>query len=289
MATGLLALLDDVISVLDDVAVLSKKAASKTTGVLGDDLALNAEQLTGCAAERELPIIWKVFKGSLINKLILVPVALVISYLMPSLIVPLLMIGGAYLCYEGTEKVIDVVEKFLNKKNNISELRSVPTDSEEQKIKGAIKTDFVLSAEIIVITLGTLTGQDITKQIMTLSLIAFLMTLGVYGFVAIIIKMDDVGFYLAKKQGLIQKNVGVFLAASAPKLLKVLGFVGTVAMFMVGGEILTHGVHLNQILKYPEWSNIPVNIAVGLALGGLLVGLHHLYEMVKNKKKKEYV
>ncbi|OYT90866.1 MAG: hypothetical protein CFE43_15915 [Burkholderiales bacterium PBB3] len=254
MASTLLALIDDIATILDDVAVLSKVAAKKTAGVLGDDLALNAQQVAGVSADRELPVVWAVCKGSLINKLILVPAALAISIVAPWLVTPLLMIGGAYLCFEGFEKL---AHKYLHSASedqaHEQELLNALADPsvdlmavERDKIKGAIRTDFVLSAEIIAITLGTVQTQPWTTQLAVLSGIALLMTFGVYGFVAAIVKLDDVGLYLTRKTGdsgvrKLQRAIGRGLLSFAPWLMKTLAVVGTAAMFLVGGGIMVHG------------------------------------------------
>ncbi len=255
MSSSLLALIDDIATILDDVAILSKVAAKKTAGVLGDDLALNAQQVAGVKAERELPVVWAVCKGSLVNKLILVPAALLISLFIPWAVTPLLMIGGAYLCFEGFEKL---AHKFLHSKaedqaheDELMQALADPAvdlmDVERDKIKGAIRTDFVLSAEIIAITLGTVQTQPWTTQLAVLSSIALLMTFGVYGFVAGIVKMDDAGLYLSRLPGngparRMQQAIGRGLLITAPGLMKVLAVVGTAAMFLVGGGILVHGI-----------------------------------------------
>ncbi len=250
---SLLALLDDIATVLDDVAVMAKVAAKKTAGVLGDDLALNAQQVSGVRAERELPVVWAVAVGSLKNKAILVPTALLISAIMPWLVTPLLMVGGLYLCLEGVEKL---AEKWLHTPEELAaeeaeELAALVDENvdlavfEADKIKGAIRTDFVLSAEIIVIALGTVAGQPFLSQVVVLVGISILMTLGVYGFVAAIVKMDDLGLYLltTSKLGGVQ-IIGKGLLLAAPKLMKTLTVVGTAAMFLVGGAILVHGLPL---------------------------------------------
>ncbi|MGY3887339.1 DUF808 domain-containing protein [Aeromonas aquatica] len=243
--TSLLALLDDIASVLDDVALMTKTAAKKTAGVLGDDLALNAEQVSGVRAERELPVVWAVAKGSFRNKLILVPAAIAISVLVPWLITPLLMLGGAYLCFEGAEKL---AHKFLPHGDEASGqgAEPVPDDLlayEQQKIKGAIRTDFILSAEIIVIALGTVQGTSLSLQISVVAGIALLMTVGVYGLVGLIVKLDDIGLHLLKKPdaGVLRRLLGRGLLVTAPRLMHLLALVGTIAMFMVGGGILVHG------------------------------------------------
>ena len=238
-------LLDDIASVLDDVALMTKVAAKKTAGVLGDDLALNAEQVSGVRAERELPVVWKVAKGSFRNKLILVPAAIAISALIPWLITPLLMLGGAYLCFEGAEKL---AHKFLphDSGETASSAQAIPDDLEafeQQKIKGAIRTDFILSAEIIVIALGTVQGSSLGLQIAVVAGIALLMTVGVYGLVGLIVKLDDIGLHLLQKPdgGAVRRAVGQGLLVTAPRLMHLLALVGTIAMFMVGGGILVHG------------------------------------------------
>lgn len=254
--SSLLALLDDIATVLDDVSVMTKVAAKKTAGVLGDDLALNAEQVSGVRAEREIPVVWAVAKGSFKNKLILVPSALLIGAFVPFLITPLLMIGGAYLCFEGVEKVTHKLfhkrEEDDNKQQVVKALRDPRTDMvafERKKIKGAIRTDFILSAEIIVIALGTVQESPFSTQLGVVCGIALLMTVGVYGLVAGIVKLDDAGLYLVKSKaqsawGKFKRALGSGLLSFAPFLMKMLAFVGTLAMFLVGGGILVHGVPL---------------------------------------------
>ncbi|HHF3269589.1 TPA: DUF808 domain-containing protein [Vibrio diabolicus] len=244
---SLLTLLDDIATVLDDVALMSKMAAKKTAGVLGDDLALNAQQVSGVASEREIPVVWAVAKGSFKNKLILVPSALLISAIIPWLIMPLLLIGGLFLCFEGAEKVLEKVFPHSHTHEEKEELVNTGESIEEyekRKVAGAIRTDFILSAEIIVIALGTVTGASLVTQILVVSLIAVIMTIGVYGLVAGIVKLDDLGFYLeirSKGKGWMAK-VGSVLVAFAPKLMKLLTIVGTAAMFLVGGGIVVHNV-----------------------------------------------
>lgn len=247
MASSLLILLDDIATVLDDVAVMSKMAAKKTAGVLGDDLALNAQQVSGVRAERELPVVWGVAKGSFVNKLILVPLALLISVVAPWLINPLLMIGGLFLCYEGVEKVLHSLQhkKATTQEEAEAELNAIETDLaqfEKDKIKGAIRTDFILSAEIVVISLGTVATAAFATKVMVLSAIAVIMTIGVYGFVAMIVKIDDLGLYLTEQASSFKQTVGRGLLAFAPKLMKTLTIVGTIAMFLVGGGIIAHTI-----------------------------------------------
>ena len=251
---SLLALLDDIATVLDDVAVLTKAATAKTAGVLGDDLALNAQQVSGVAADRELPVVWAVAKGSLVNKAILVPAALVISAIAPWAVIPLLMLGGLYLCYEGFEKIWHKLTGHAEDAAHRVELREALADPnldlrafERDRIKGAIRTDFVLSAEIIVISLGTVATAALGVRVTVLIGIALLMTVGVYGLVAAIVKLDDAGVYLSARDGpgvgaSSSRALGTGLLRLAPWLLRMLGIAGTVAMFLVGGGILSHGI-----------------------------------------------
>ena len=255
MATSLLALIDDIASVLDDVALLSKVAAKKTAGVLGDDLALNAQQVSGVKVDRELPVVWAVAKGSFINKAILVPAALAIGTFAPWAVTPLLMVGGAFLCYEGFEKL---AHRFLHSAAELEAQRQALVTAlvdpnvdllalEKTKIKGAIRTDFILSAEIIAITLGTVQGSPFVTQVAVLSGIAIVMTAGVYGLVAGIVKIDDAGLYLSERAGpsvweRFRRSLGRGILLAAPWLMKGLSLAGTVAMFLVGGGILTHGL-----------------------------------------------
>jgi len=248
--SSLLVLIDDIATVLDDVALMSKMAAKKTAGVLGDDLALNAQQVSGVRAEREIPVVWAVAKGSFVNKLILVPSALAISAFVPWLVTPLLMVGGAYLCFEGFEKL---AHPLLHGKDEDqaehAQLTAAVADPatdlvayEKDKIKGAIRTDFILSAEIIAITLGTVAEASLTQQVIVMSGIAIVMTVGVYGLVAGIVKLDDLGLWLTQKPGAAAKRIGNAILRAAPYMMKGLSVTGTAAMFLVGGGILTHGV-----------------------------------------------
>ncbi|MGZ0104179.1 MULTISPECIES: DUF808 domain-containing protein [Achromobacter] len=244
------ALFDDIATILDDVSVMTKVAAKKTAGVLGDDLALNAQQVSGVPVNRELPVVWAVAKGSLINKLILVPSALVISAFASWAVTPLLMAGGLFLCFEGVEKL---AHKFLphgetaegNHAARAEALQNAAVDMvafERDKIKGAVRTDFILSAEIIAITLGAVAGADLLRQTVVLAGIALVMTVGVYGLVAGIVKLDDLGLYLSARRAALAAWLGKRIVAAAPYLMKTLSVVGTAAMFMVGGGILTHGI-----------------------------------------------
>jgi uncharacterized protein len=280
--SSLLALIDDIATVLDDISVMTKVAARKTAGVLGDDLALNAQQVAGVRAERELPVVWAVAKGSFRNKLILVPAALAISLVAPWAILPLLMVGGAYLCYEGFEKL---AHKFLRRDDEAdrhSELTRALTDPsadmvalELDKIRGAIRTDFILSAEIIVITLGTVAAAPFLSKVAVLAGIAVVMTVGVYGLVAGIVKLDDAGLYLSNRRGAgslaaLQRRLGQALLAAAPWLMKTLSVVGTAAMFLVGGGILAHGLPGAHELVHALAHVVESVPGVGSILGFLL-------------------
>jgi predicted DNA repair protein MutK len=272
-ASSLLALIDDIASILDDVSAMTKVAAKKTAGVLGDDLALNAEQVTGVNADRELPVVWAVARGSFINKAILVPAALAISAFAPALIVPLLMIGGAFLCYEGIEKLLHPLLHGPEEEASAqAELRQALADPavdivahEQTKIRGAIRTDFILSAEIIVISLGTISNAVFSKQVVTLTVISVLFTVGVYGLVAGIVKMDDAGVLLRKRGG-IASALGGLLLGAAPLLMRLLSVLGTAAMFLVGGGIIAHGWHpLEAMIE-----RITTSLAAGGPLGSVL-------------------
>ena len=284
MASSLLALLDDIATILDDVAVMSKVAAKKTAGVLGDDLALNAQQVSGVNPDRELPVVWAVAKGSFVNKAILVPSALAISVFAPWAITPLLMIGGAYLCFEGAEKL---AHKFLHSKEedeqHHAELAHALADPavdmvalEKDKIKGAVRTDFILSAEIIVISLGTVAAAPLMSKVGVLVAIAIIMTVGVYGLVAGIVKLDDLGLHLQQKSSTALQGIGKLLLLTAPKLMKTLAVVGTAAMFMVGGGILVHGVaplhHLQEAVAASA-AVVPGGGVIASTLFDAVVGL----------------
>lgn len=277
---SLLALIDDIATILDDVAVLTKVAAKKTAGVLGDDLALNAQQVAGVAAERELPVVWAVAVGSFRNKLILVPAALIISAFIPWAVMPLLMLGGIYLCLEGVEKL---AHKWLHSPEedtaqHAETLAAIADETvdlaafEAEKIKGAIRTDFVLSAEIIVIALGTVAGQPFSSQLAVLAGIGVIMTVGVYGIVAAIVKMDDVGAWLLQKNSGAAQWFGKGLLLAAPWLMRLLAVLGTVAMFLVGGNILVHGIPplhhaIEALTGLAAWASVPASMAMDAVVG----------------------
>lgn len=293
---SLLALIDDIATLLDDVSVMTKVATKKTAGVLGDDLALNAQQVTGVKPARELPVVWAVAKGSLLNKVILVPAAVAISFFIPWLVTPLLMLGGAFLCFEGFEKL---AHRWLHSREDDDahkqELKQALLDPgqdmvalEKQKIRGAIRTDFILSAEIIVISLGTVTGEPVGMQFLVLSVVALLITVGVYGLVAGIVKLDDGGLYLSQREGDgwgadSARSLGRGILWLAPHLMKTLSILGTAAMFLVGGGIIAHGIpplyqgihDLTHTLT--GLSNVLASTAitgvVGIVAGGLVVAV----------------
>lgn len=300
--TSLLTLLDDIATLLDDVSVLTKVAAKKTAGVLGDDLALNAEQVSGVRAERELPVVWAVFKGSAVNKLIMVPIALALSAFLPWIITPLLMLGGAFLCYEGFEKVAHRLlhsasedeEEHKERLKAVVDKKVDMVEFEKNRIRGAIRTDAILSAEIIVIVLGTVQEADLVTRVAVLSVLAALITIGVYGLVAGIVKLDDIGMHLVDKDGgsrwtRFQQWTGGLLLRLAPKLMKALSVLGTAAMFLVGGGILVHGIppaaealhHIEELAHSLSVAGdfaailaaIVFNGLLGFLAGGLLVGL----------------
>ena len=264
--SSLFTLIDDIASILDDVALMTKMAAKKTVGVVGDDLALNANQVTGASSDRELPIVWAVTKGSLVNKIILIPIALLLSAFLPWLIVPLLMIGGAYLCFEGVEKIL---HKFIAHEEH--EEKTI--FNEAAKIKGAIRTDFILSAEIIIIALGELTEASLLTRIISLSVVGIGITIFVYGLVALIVRADDFGLYLIKKGG-VAKSIGNAILVIMPKFMRSLSFIGTLAMFLVGGGIFVHNVDFihHLLADYQVADGLLGNVAtlvVGVIVGAI--------------------
>ena len=300
MASSLLALLDDIASILDDVAGLTKAAATKTAGVLGDDLALNAQQVSGVRAERELPVVWAVAKGSLLNKAILVPAALAISAIAPWAVTPLLMLGGAYLAFEAAEKVAHrLLHSRAEDEAHHQELQHAVADEkvdlvahEREKIRGAIRTDFILSAEIIVIALGTVAGEAFVTRLAVLVAIAFAMTVGVYGFVAGIVKLDDLGAWLSRRPRAFSRTAGNWILRAAPWLMKGLSVAGTAAMFLVGGSILEHGIPplhhaIEEASARAGAMEIPaamlLEALVGIVAGGLLVAVYALARRMRGK------
>lgn len=286
--SSLLTLLDDIATLLDDISVMGKLAAKKTAGVLGDDLSLNAQQVTGVRANRELPVVWSVAKGSLLNKVILVPLALLISAFIPWAVTPLLMVGGAFLCFEGVEKVLHTLEARKHKETQEAREQRLnamaaqdPREFERDKVKGAIRTDFILSAEIVAITLGIVAEAPLLNQVLILSGIAVLVTIGVYGLVGIIVKLDDMGYWLAEKRAALAQALGKSLLFIAPWLMKILSVVGTLAMFLVGGGIVVHGIApLHHAIEHmAQGSNtfvaalLPVlaNLVLGFIIGAIVL------------------
>lgn len=295
-ASSLLALLDDITTMLDDVSVMSQLAAKKTAGVLGDDLALNAQQVTGIAAKRELPVVWAVARGSLLNKVMLVPAALLISAFVPWLIAPLLMLGGLFLCFEGFEKIWHKLRHHKQEEAHaqaVHDAMQQPTSDlaalEKEKIKGAVRTDFILSAEIIVIALGVVAEAELTQRILVLSLIAVVMTIGVYGLVALIVKMDDIGLWLMQRQGpsmMLQaiRKIGRTMVQVVPYLMRLLSVLGTAAMFLVGGGIMTHSIHPLHAYaeQFAQWSWL-MNAGVGMLAGAICVLFINFFKIFISK------
>ncbi|HIF9185116.1 TPA: DUF808 domain-containing protein [Photobacterium damselae] len=293
---SLLTLLDDIATVLDDVALMTKVAARKTAGVLGDDLALNAQQVSGVRAEREIPVVWGVAKGSFRNKLILVPAAILISVIAPWLISPMLLLGGLFLCFEGAEKIL---EKLFHNEEHNEEAKVEPEivdieQFEKEKIKGAVRTDFILSAEIIVIALGTVQDHPLMTQILVVSLIAIVMTAGVYGLVAGIVKLDDAGLYLVNhsEKETLKHRIGGALVSVAPYLMKALAVIGTIAMFLVGGGIVVHSIpqshdiihHLTETVSFPGAASIlpaAINGVIGIIAGLVVLAVVTLVKKIK--------
>jgi len=273
MASGFFTILDDLAALMDDVAVASKVATRKTAGILGDDLAVNAEKATGFMSSRELPVLWAITKGSLLNKVIIVPVALVLNTVWPAAIIAILVLGGFFLAYEGVEKIIESIFHPRAKGHEVMEKREEnPAEAEKAKIKSAITTDFVLSIEIVIIALGTVLHESLTIQILIVCIVSLLATIGVYGLVALIVRMDDAGFKLIKQshdKGLISK-LGHFLVKALPLVIKAFGVIGTIALILVSGGIFEHNVpYLHHVL--PEWPAMARETVFGLAAGLIAV------------------
>jgi uncharacterized protein len=310
--SSLLALIDDIATILDDVAILTKTAAKKTAGVLGDDLALNAQQVSGIQANRELPVVWAVAKGSALNKVILVPLALFLSWIAPWAVIPLLMFGGLFLCYEGVEKL---AHKFLHSAEEDEEhhkelVEAVADPSvdlvefEKEKISGAVRTDFILSAEIVAITLGLVAAEPFKTRFLVLVGISLIMTVGVYGLVAGIVKLDDLGTYLAARDNPTKRKIGNWILVTAPYFMKTISILGTIAMFLVGGSILVHGIeaahHLSHDIAHAA-AGLPVvggfleailpklfDLVVGLVSGALaLLAVTGIKKLLPSRKEQE--
>lgn len=300
MTGGLFAVLDDIAVLLDDAAVMSKVAAKKTAGILGDDLAVNAEKATGFRASRELPVLWKITKGSFINKLIILPLAFLLSAYLPWLVVPILLLGGTYLSFEGVEKIYHILihrshqdKPAAERVEDKAELLKI----EKVKIKSAIHTDFILSIEIVILALSTVMGQSLVLQVMVVSMIAVLATIGVYGFVALIVRMDDVGFFLIDKaeqmtgwMSSLVSGTGAFLVALLPKVIRALTIIGTIAMLLVGGGMFTHNIHALHNVLEPFHSDIVSQLAglvVGLLVGGVILGVVQIISRLKPEKSDQ--
>lgn len=291
MAGGIFAILDDIATLLDDAALMSKVAAKKTAGLLSDDLAVNAEQATGFHASRELPVIWAITKGSLLNKVIILPVAMLLSTFLPGLIVPILLLGGGYLSYEGAEKISEWISGHKKEEPPARETANKKelVQREKKKIKAAIRTDFILSIEIVVISLETVIGHNPLVQVLVVSLIALLATIGVYGLVALLVRMDDVGLFLLERAveadgtwARLLETTGKLLVAALPYVIRLLGIVGTLAMLLVGGGMFVHNINaVHHTLEFLP--ALFANLVTGLVIGGALLGLLDLLKMMRGK------
>lgn len=289
MASGFFALLDDIAAIMDDVAVMSKFAAKKTAGILGDDLAVNAEKASGFVSSRELPVLWAIAKGSLLNKVIILPIAFLLSAFLPVAVIIILVLGGLYLAYEGAEKIYEYFFPHEHAKHEIS-LEPMTEDQilafEKAKIKSAIVTDFILSVEIVIIALGTVIGKPILSQIMVVSIIAIIATVGVYGIVALIVRMDEAGLKLismSTKEKSFTKTIGTILVQALPKVIKSLSFIGTIALLLVAGGIFVHNIgFLHGVL--PQLPSILTEFLIGLIIGGIVLGMVTLFKKIIGKK-----
>jgi predicted DNA repair protein MutK len=289
MASGFFALLDDIAAIMDDVAVMSKFAAKKTAGILGDDLAVNAEKASGFVSSRELPVLWAISKGSLLNKVIILPIAFVLSAFLPVAVIIILVLGGLYLAYEGAEKIYEYFFPHEHAKHEIS-LEPMTEEQilafEKEKIKSAIVTDFILSVEIVIIALGTVIGKPILSQIMVVSIIAIIATVGVYGIVALIVRMDEAGLKLIQlnsKEQSFTNRFGNILVKALPKVIKSLSFIGTIALLLVAGGIFVHEIpFLHDIL--PQIPSIITEFLIGLIFGGIVLGMVTLFKKIIGKK-----
>ncbi|MRX38929.1 DUF808 family protein [Flavobacterium sp. LC2016-23] len=289
MASGFFVLLDDIAAIMDDVAVMSKVAAKKTAGILGDDLAVNAEKASGFASSRELPVLWAISKGSLLNKIIILPIAFLLSAFFPVAIIVILVLGGLFLAYEGAEKIYEFIFPHEHASEGITE--EIFTEEEilaleKDKIKSAIVTDFILSVEIVIIALGTVIGKPILSQIVVVSIVALIATIGVYGIVAIIVRMDEVGFKMiqhSKKEKSILKTIGNILVQALPKVIKLLTVIGTIALLLVSGGLFVHNIEfLHHLL--PQLPSILKEFIIGLVAGFIVLGIVNLFKKLFGKK-----
>ncbi|MFV8339283.1 DUF808 domain-containing protein [Flavobacterium sp. LB3P21] len=289
MASGFFALLDDIAAIMDDVAVMSKVAAKKTAGILGDDLAVNAEKASGFVSSRELPVLWAIAKGSLLNKVIILPIAFLLSAFFPVAVIIILVLGGLYLAYEGAEKIYEYFFPHEHAKHEIS-LEPMSEEQilafEKEKIKSAIVTDFILSVEIVIIALGTVISKPILSQIMVVSIIAIIATVGVYGIVALIVRMDEAGLKLismSTRERSFSKTIGNILVQALPKVIKSLSFIGTIALLLVAGGIFVHNIgFLHGVL--PQLPSILTEFLIGLVFGGIVLGIVTLFKKITGKK-----
>lgn len=289
MASGFFALLDDIATIMDDVAAMSKIATKKTAGILGDDLAVNAEKASGFISSRELPVLWAIAKGSFINKLIILPIAFVLSAFLPLAIIIILVLGGLFLAYEGAEKIFEysfphkpIATEIIVQDFTEAEILAL----EKDKIKSAIVTDFILSVEIIIIALGTVIGKPISSQIAVVSIVAIIATVGVYGIVALIVRMDELGFKLialSSKERSLSKTVGNILVQALPKVIKSLAFIGTIALILVAGGIFVHNIEFLHHI-FPQWPSIIKEFSFGLLFGGIVLGVVNLLKKMFGKK-----
>ena len=289
MASGFFALLDDIATIMDDVAAMSKIATKKTAGILGDDLAVNAEKASGFISSRELPVLWAIAKGSFINKLIILPIAFVLSAFLPLAIIIILVLGGLFLAYEGAEKIFEylfphkpIATEIIVQDFTEAEILAL----EKDKIKSAIVTDFILSVEIVIIALGTVIGKPISSQIAVVSIVAIIATVGVYGIVALIVRMDELGFKLialSSKERSLSKTVGNILVQALPKVIKSLAFIGTIALILVAGGIFVHNIEFLHHI-FPQWPSIIKEFSFGLLFGGMVLGVVNLLKKMFGKK-----
>ncbi|QLC65115.1 DUF808 domain-containing protein [Flavobacterium sp. LPB0248] len=290
MASGFFVLLDDIAAIMDDVAVMSKVAAKKTAGILGDDLAVNAEKASGFASSRELPVLWAISKGSLLNKIIILPIAFLLSAFFPIAIMVILVLGGLFLAYEGAEKIYEFIVPHKHEESEgITD--EVLTEEEilaveKTKVKSAIVTDFILSVEIVIIALGTVIGKPLLSQIITVSIIALIATVGVYGIVALIVRMDEVGFKMiqhSKKEKSLLKSVGNILVQALPKVIKALTIIGTIALILVAGGLFVHNIEFFHHLL-PNFPSIVKEFAIGLIMGFIVLAIVNLFKKIFQKK-----
>jgi predicted DNA repair protein MutK len=290
MASGIFAILDDIAALMDDVAVASKVATKKTAGILGDDLAVNAEKATGFLASREIPVLWAITKGSLLNKLIIVPIALLLNYFFPPAIIAILLFGGFFLAYEGIEKIIEFLFHREKKGEEVIEEFQDNQEAEKKKVRSAITTDFILSVEIVIIALNSVLDKPLTTQILTVCIVAILATVGVYGIVALIVRMDDAGFKLIKRsngKGFFNA-LGTLLVKALPIIIKILGIVGTIALFLVAGGIFDHNIHFIHELA-PNLNETFKTLILGLIGGIIALPFFKLGHKIFDSFKKEKV